>query len=164
MVCPLFNITSVHYIFILYSLILCSCLLIVSLLYILFPENISLFPLISWFVLYLIAQAFTNPMFLSTNSLSIVYTFSWKYIYVSSHIVVCPLFNITSVHYIFILYSLILCSCLLIVSLLNILFPENISLFPLISWFVLYLIAQAFTNQNAIDGKLHLFCILKRPI
>ena len=30
-----------------------------------------------------------------------------------------------------------------------ILFPENISLFPLISWFVLYLILQAFTNQNA---------------
>ena len=30
-----------------------------------------------------------------------------------------------------------------------ILFPENISLFPLISWFVLYLILQAFPNQNA---------------
>ncbi len=29
-----------------------------------------------------------------------------------------------------------------------VLFPENISLFPLISWFVLYLILQAFTNQN----------------
>ena len=28
-------------------------------------------------------------------------------------------------------------------------FPENISLFPLISWFTLYLILQAFTNQNA---------------
>ena len=37
-------------------------------------------------------------MFLSTNSLSIVYTFSWEYISISSHIVVCPLFNITSVH------------------------------------------------------------------
>ena len=37
-------------------------------------------------------------MFLSTNSLSIVYTFSWEYISLSSHIVVCPLFNITSVH------------------------------------------------------------------
>ena len=34
-------------------------------------------------------------------------------------------------------------------SLLYRLFPENISLFPLISWFVLYLISQAFTNQNA---------------
>ena len=45
--------------------------------------------------------------------------------------------------------SLILCSCLLIVSLLYILFPKNISLFPLISWFVIYLILQAFTNQNA---------------
>ena len=42
-------------------------------------------------------------MFLSANSLSIVYTFSWEYI----------------------------------------------SIFPLISWFVLYLILQAFTNQNA---------------
>ena len=77
---------------------LCSCLLIVSPLYILFPENISLFPLMSWFVLYLILQAFTNPVFLSTNSLSIVYTFSWEYISISSHIVVCPLFNITSIH------------------------------------------------------------------
>ena len=28
-------------------------------------------------------------------------------------------------------------------------FPGNISLFPLILWFVLYLILQAFTNQNA---------------
>ena len=37
-------------------------------------------------------------MFLSTNSLSIVYTFSWEYISISSHIVVCPLFNIASVH------------------------------------------------------------------
>ena len=37
-------------------------------------------------------------MFLSTNSLSIVYTFSREYISISSHIVVCPLFNITSVH------------------------------------------------------------------
>ena len=37
-------------------------------------------------------------MFLPTNSLSIVYTFSWEYISISSHIVVCPLFNITSVH------------------------------------------------------------------
>ena len=89
---------SLDYIFILYSLILCSCLLIVSLLYILFPQNISLFPLISWFVVYLILQAFTNPMFLSTNSLSIVYTFSSEYISISSHIVVCSLFNITSVH------------------------------------------------------------------
>ena len=35
-------------------------------------------------------------MFLSTNSLSIVYTFSWEYISISSHIVI--LFNITSVH------------------------------------------------------------------
>ena len=42
-----------------------------------------------------------------------------------------------------------LCSCLLTVSLLYILFPENITLFPHISWFVLYLILQAFTNQNA---------------
>ena len=58
-----------------------------------------------------------------------------------------------SLDYIFILYSLILCSCLLIVSLLYILFPENISLFPLISWFVLYLILQASTNQNATKGK-----------
>ena len=32
-------------------------------------------------------------MFLSTNSLSIVYTFPWEYISLSSHIVVCPLFN-----------------------------------------------------------------------
>ena len=30
-------------------------------------------------------------MFLSTYSLSIVYTFSWKYISISSHIMVCPL-------------------------------------------------------------------------
>ena len=37
-------------------------------------------------------------MFLSTNSLSIVYTFSWEYISISSYIVVCPLLNITSVH------------------------------------------------------------------
>ena len=37
-------------------------------------------------------------MFLYTNSLSIVYTFSWEYISISSHFVVCPLFNITSVH------------------------------------------------------------------
>ena len=43
-------------------------------------------------------SAFTNPMFLSTNSLSIVYTFSREYISISSHIVVCPLFNITSIH------------------------------------------------------------------
>ena len=57
--------------------------------------------------------------------------------------------NNGSQYYIFILYSLILCSCLLIVSLLYILFPENISLFPLISWFVLYVILQAFTNQHA---------------
>ena len=35
-------------------------------------------------------------MFLSTNNLSIVYTFSWEYISISSHIVVCPLFNITN--------------------------------------------------------------------
>ena len=48
--------------------------------------------------LYLILQAVTNPMFLSTNSFSIVYTFSWEYISISSHIVVCPLFNITSGH------------------------------------------------------------------
>ena len=47
--------------------------------------RIYLFPLISWFVLYLILQAFTNPMFLSTNSLSIVYTFSWEYIYFLSY-------------------------------------------------------------------------------
>ena len=46
-------------------------------------------------------------MFLSTNSLSIVYTFSWEYI----------------------------------------------SIFPLISWFVLYLILQALTNQNATPQK-----------
>ena len=59
----------------------------------------SLFPIISWFVLYLILHSvFTNPMFLSTNSLSIVYTFSCEYISISSHIVVCPLFNIASVH------------------------------------------------------------------
>ncbi len=45
-------------------------------------------------------SVFTNPMFLSTNNLSIVY-----------------------------------------------IFPENISLFPLISVFVLYLILRAFTNQ-----------------
>ena len=38
-------------------------------------------------------------MFLSTNSLSIVYTFSWEYISISSHIVVCPLFNITSTQF-----------------------------------------------------------------
>ena len=37
-------------------------------------------------------------MFLSTNSLPIVYTFSWEYIYISSHIVVRPLFDITTVH------------------------------------------------------------------
>ena len=37
-------------------------------------------------------------MFLSTNSRSIVHTFSWEYISISSNIVVCPLFNITSVH------------------------------------------------------------------
>ena len=43
-------------------------------------------------------SVFTNPMFLSTNSLSILYTFSWEYISISSHIVVCPLFNTTSVH------------------------------------------------------------------
>ena len=55
----------------------------------------------------------------------------------------------TTLDYIFNIYSLILCSCLLIVSLLFILFPGNISLFPLISWFVLYLILQAFTNQKA---------------
>ena len=29
---------------------------------------------------------------------TIVYTFSWEYISISSHIVVCPLFNITRVH------------------------------------------------------------------
>ena len=51
--------------------------------------------------------------------------------------------------YILILYSLILCFCLLTFSLLYILFPENITLSPHISWFVLYLILQAFTNQNA---------------
>ena len=86
-------------ILILYSLILCSCLLTVSLLYKLFPETIFLFPLISWFVLYLILHfVFTNPMFLFTNSLSIVYTFSGEYKSISSDIVVCPLFNITSVH------------------------------------------------------------------
>ena len=33
-----------------------------------------------------------------------------------------------------------------------IVFPENISLFPLISWFVLYLILQAFTHQNATES------------
>ena len=43
-------------------------------------------------------SVFTNPMFLSTNSLSIVHTFSWEYISISSHIVGCPLSNITSVH------------------------------------------------------------------
>ena len=37
-------------------------------------------------------------MFLSTNSHSIVYTFSLEYISIPSHIVVCPLFNITNVH------------------------------------------------------------------
>ena len=37
-------------------------------------------------------------MILSTNRLSIVYTFAWEYISISSHIVVCHLFNITSVH------------------------------------------------------------------
>ena len=37
-------------------------------------------------------------MFLSTNSLSIVYNFFWEYITISSHIVVCPLYNIASVH------------------------------------------------------------------
>ena len=37
-------------------------------------------------------------MFLSTNTLSSVYTFSWEYISIYSHIVVCPLFNITSVY------------------------------------------------------------------
>ena len=37
-------------------------------------------------------------MFLSTNSLSIAYTFSWEYISISSHVVVCPLFYITRVH------------------------------------------------------------------
>ena len=37
-------------------------------------------------------------MFLSTNSLSIAYTFSWEYNSISSHIVVYPLSNITSVH------------------------------------------------------------------
>ena len=30
-------------------------------------------------------------MFFSTNSLSIVYTFSWEYISISSHIMACPL-------------------------------------------------------------------------
>ena len=30
-------------------------------------------------------SVFTNPMFLSTNSLSIVYTFSWEYIYFLSY-------------------------------------------------------------------------------
>ena len=43
-------------------------------------------------------SVFTNPIFLSPNSLSIVYTFSWEYNSISSHIVVCPLFNTTSVH------------------------------------------------------------------
>ena len=52
-----------------------------------------------WWYVY---SVFPNPMFLSTHSLPVVYTF-----------------------------------------------PENISLFPLISWFVLYSILQAFTNQNA---------------
>ena len=42
-------------------------------------------------------SVFTNPKFLSTNSLSIVYTFSWEYVSISSHIVVCPLFNITGI-------------------------------------------------------------------
>ena len=52
----------------------------------------------SWFAVYLILQAYTNPMFLSTNSLCIVYTFSREYISISSHILVCPLFIIASVH------------------------------------------------------------------
>ena len=43
-------------------------------------------------------SVFTNPMFLSTNSLSIVYTFPWEYNSIFSHIMVCPLFNTTSVH------------------------------------------------------------------
>ena len=37
-------------------------------------------------------------MFLSAKSLSIVYTFSREYIYISSHVVVCRLFNIASLH------------------------------------------------------------------
>ena len=37
-------------------------------------------------------------MFLSTNSLSIVYTFSREYISIFSHIVVYPLFNTASFH------------------------------------------------------------------
>ena len=110
-------------------------------LYILFPENICLFSLISWFVLYLILQAFTNPMFLSTNSLSIDILFpenislfpiiSWFVLYLILQAFTNPMFLSTN--------SLSI----------DILFPENISLFPLISWFVLYLILQAFTNQNA---------------
>ena len=62
---------------------------------------------------------------------------------------------------IFILYSLVLCSCLLMVPLLYLFFPENVSLFPLISWFVLYLILQAFTNQNAAVW-IHLFSTITR--
>ena len=67
-----------------------------------FPHyELVLLPYITIVGLYLYS-VFTNPMFLSTNNLSIVY-----------------------------------------------IFPENIYLFPLILWFVLYLILQAFTNQNA---------------
>ena len=40
-----------------------------------------------------------NSLSLSLSlSLSVIYTFSWKYISISSHIVVGPLFNITSIH------------------------------------------------------------------
>ena len=47
-----------------------------------------------------------------------------------------------------------------------ILLSENISLFPFISWFVLYLILQAFTNQNATitkftDWQVLFFSLLK---
>ena len=43
-------------------------------------------------------SVFTNPMFWSTNSLSIVNNFSCEYNSLSSHIVVCFLFNKTSIH------------------------------------------------------------------
>ena len=113
--------------------------------------RIYLFPLISWFVLYLILQAFSNPMFSSTNSLTIVYTFfpeiislfpliSWFVLYLILQAFSNPMFlstNSLSIVYTF--------------------FPENISLFPLISWFVLYLILQAFTNQNATISNLPSF-------
>ena len=42
---------------------------------------------------------FTNPMFLSTNSLSRVNTLSCKYNSISSHIVVCLFITTTRVHY-----------------------------------------------------------------